>query len=117
MLHSRLIYQGLTLLADTVCASFVTLDTNPGWFTTLGADQHDIRDVKRSFKLHPARVNRATLSLDLFLVLGPNIHTLNDYPLLIWQDFKHVAALAFFLDLPADNFNGITFTEPVKQSS
>jgi hypothetical protein len=111
MLHRRLIYQRLAFLADAVYAVIVTLDTYTGWFTALGADQHNIRDVKRGFKFDTTGVNGAALGLDLLLMLGTDVQALHNQALLVWQDFNHLTTLTLLLDLPADNFNGITFAD------
>jgi hypothetical protein len=133
MLHRRLIYQRLAFLADAVYAVFVMLDIHPRWLTALGADQHNVGDIKRGFEFDAPGVNGAALSLHLLLMLGVDVQALDDNPPLVRQDFNHLTALPFLLDLPADNFNGITFTDldshrsllnwpkalpgPVKQSS
>ena len=92
-------------------AVFITLDIYPGRLAALGADQHNVRDVKRGFKFQTTGVDGAALSLDCFLVLGMNIQALDNQARLIRQYFDHLAALALLLDLSADNFNGITFTD------
>jgi hypothetical protein len=102
-------------------------------FTALGTDQHYIRDVKRSLKFDPSGGDGAPLGLDLLLMLGMHIQAPDDLPPLVRHDFDHLTALAFLLDLAADKFNGITFSnlyfhrsllnwpkalpEPAKQSS
>jgi hypothetical protein len=111
MLHWRLIDQRLALLANAVCAIIVALDTNTGRFTALWAYQHNVRDVERGLKLDAARVNRATLSLNLTLVFGMNVHALHNHPVLIRQNLDHFAALTLFFDFSADDFNGIAFTD------
>jgi hypothetical protein len=111
MLHRRLVDQRLAFLADAVYAVFVMLDIHTSRLTAFGADQHNIRDVKRGFKLDATGINGAALSLDLFLMLRVDIQTLDNHALLIRQDLDNLATLAFLLDLPADNFNGITFTD------
>jgi hypothetical protein len=110
MLHRRLIYQRMAFLADAVYAVIVMLDIYPGRLTALGTDQHNIRDVKRSFKLKTAGIDGTALSLDGLLMLGVDIQALDDQAILIRQDFDHLATLSFILYLSADKLNGITFT-------
>jgi hypothetical protein len=110
MLHRRLIDQRLAFLADTVYAAIVMLDIYTGWLTALGADQHNIRYVKRSFKLKTARIDGTALSLNCLLMLGMDIQALDDHAMLIRQDFDYLAAFPFVFYLSADQLNGITFT-------
>jgi hypothetical protein len=132
-LHRRLVYQRLAFFADAVYAVIVMLNAHAGRLTALGTDQHYVRYVHWGLEFNATGVNGAALCLDLLLVLGMDVQALDDYALLIGQDFDHLTALAFLLDLPADDFNGITFTDldshisllnwlkvlpgPVKQSS
>jgi hypothetical protein len=111
MLHRRLIYQRLAFFADAMYAVFVTLDHDAGRLAALGADQHNVRDVKRGFKFQATGVNGTTLRLDGLLVLGMDIQALDNQARLVRQYFNYLAALTLLLDLPADNFNGITFTD------
>jgi hypothetical protein len=111
MLHRRLIDQLFTVLTHPVYTVFVALYTHADGFTTLGAHQHNVRDVKRGFELDSTGVYRSALSLYLFLVLGMDIQALDNQSSFIWQDFNHFTALTFFFELPADYFNGITFSD------
>jgi hypothetical protein len=110
LLHGWLIDQCLTILADTVCTIIVALYTNAARFIALWANQHDIRDIKRSFELDPTRVNRSSLRLDLSLVLSMDVYTLHNHPVFVWQDLNYFTALALFFNFPANYFNGITLT-------
>jgi hypothetical protein len=110
MLHRGLVNQRLALLADAVCAVIVALNTDASGFATFRTDQHNVRDVERGLKLDAARVDRTALGLDLTLVFGVYIHALHDHTVLVRKYFNHLAAFTLFFNFPADDFNGITFT-------
>jgi hypothetical protein len=46
----------------------------------------------------------------LTLVLGTNIHTLDDDTALIREDVDNLTALTFILEATADDFNSIAFS-------
>jgi hypothetical protein len=50
------------------------------------------------------------LRLHLALVFLTQIHTLDDNPVIVWQDPDHFTALAFIFKAATNNFNSITFT-------
>jgi hypothetical protein len=85
----------MAFLADAVYAVIVMLDIYPGRSTALGADQHSVRDVKRSFKLKTAGIDGTSLSLDGLLMLGVDIQALDDHALLVRKDFDYLATFTF----------------------
>jgi hypothetical protein len=93
-----------------LCATPI-LYTNAGRFAALWADQHNVRDIERGLELDTSRVDRAALSLDLPLVFGMDVYTLHHDPVFFRQNLDHFAAFSLFFNFPADNFNGITFTD------
>jgi hypothetical protein len=111
MLHRRLIDQRLTIFADAVSTFIIALNANTTRFVTLRADKHNIRDVQGCFELDASGVNGPTLGLNLALVFGMHVYTLHHHPMLIWQDFDHLAAFALFFNFSADDFNGIPFSD------
>jgi hypothetical protein len=133
MLHQPLIDQRMALLANPVRPFLIPLDSNASCLIAFGAYQQDFRDIEWSLEFDATRVDCATLGLNLALVLCMDIHSLHHDPMLFGEDFNNLTALALFLHLSADDFNGITFSnldshrlllnrlkalpEPVKQSS
>ena len=80
----RLINLRLAFLADAMGTFFIPRDAHPGRFVALRADQHDIRNRDGSLELDPARVDIAScLGLDLALVLGADVDTLDHDPAFI----------------------------------
>jgi hypothetical protein len=110
LITPRLINKSLTVFADPVDAVIVALHGNAGRLTALRANQHDIRDVNRSFELDAARVDVAAgLGLDLFLMLGADVHTLAYNTAVINKNIDHFTALAFIFEAATDDFNGVAF--------
>jgi hypothetical protein len=110
LITPRLINQSLTVFADPVDAVVIALHGNAGWLTTLRADQHDIGDVHCSLELDATGVDiTAGLSLDLFLVLGANVHTLDYNAAVIKQNIDHFTTLAFIFEAATDDFHSVAF--------
>jgi hypothetical protein len=110
LITPRLINKSLTVFADPVNAVLIALHGNAGWLTALRADQHYIRNVDCSLELDAAGVDIATgLGLDLFLVLGADVHTLDYNTAVIKENIDHLTALAFIFEAAADDFNSVAF--------
>jgi hypothetical protein len=99
----------VALLADTHDLAILMLDADARGLAALGADQHNVRNIKRGFEMHFARVNIASLSLDLALVLGAYIQALHNNPAFSRDDPNNFTTLALFFDRAADEFYGIPF--------
>src|SRR5215207_6997446 len=107
----RLINQRLTVFADSTRPIFIALNCNTCRLTAFRAYEHHIRDVDRSFELDPARINIATcLGLHLLLMLGANIHTLDNNTTILQQHIDDFPALAFIFQAATNDFDGIAFT-------
>jgi len=110
LITPRLINQSLTVFADPVNAVLVALHSNAGRLTALRANQHDIREVNRSLELDAARVDVATgLGLDLFLMLGANVHTLDYHTAVVNKNIDYLTALAFIFEAATDHFDSVAF--------
>ena len=71
------------MLANPASGFAITLDAQAGRLSTLRANQHHIRDDEWGLQSAHARVNCPALGLDLALVLGADVDTLHDNPVLI----------------------------------
>jgi hypothetical protein len=99
----------LAILADATADAFFALDPHANSLITLGANQHDIRNMHRPFKLDDTRVHGASLGLNLALVLLTHVDSLDNHTANIGQDFDNLATLAPVLFPAADHFDSIAF--------
>src|SRR5512138_286690 len=106
----RLIDQRLTIFAHAPSPIFIALNFHAGRLAALWTDQHHIRNIDLAFELDAARVDVTTsLGLDLFLVLGANVHTLNNHAALIQEHIDDFSALALVFQAATNDFDGIAF--------
>jgi hypothetical protein len=108
---SYLVYRLAAVLAYPFALAIRAFNANPGGFIAFRADQHDIADRHRSFKLDYARLHCAALRLGLFLVFFSNVNACHNDSAFFGQDFDHFAAPTFVLCAAADHFNGIIFSD------
>jgi hypothetical protein len=86
-----------------------TLDASPGRLVAFGADQHDIRDIQRTFELDDPGRDAATLGLHLPLMLFTHVYALNNHSMVFRVNPDHLTALSFIFFFPRDYFNNIAF--------
>jgi hypothetical protein len=93
-----------------VPAVLITLDSDASKLSTLGTNQHHIRNVDRRFELDTPGVYRSVPGLHLFLVLDTHIHTLHHHTAYLGVDIDDFATFAFVFETAAYNLDGIAFT-------
>jgi hypothetical protein len=76
-LHRLAVNDGIAFLTNALNGIFRALNPYTRQFLALWANEHDVRDMNRSFKLNHTRVHRPSTCLYLPLMLFAQIYALN----------------------------------------